>query len=199
MTTTTFHFIRHMRTQWNEEKRMQGHLDSPLAPEGREKAARWAKKLQRISLDLIVCSDLGRARATAEIFNEQLGLPIIPHQGLREQDWGRWAGFTLEELSEKDRKNLFDMLETGWGFGPPDGETRAQAKDRMFAAMRDIAAEYPGKNILAVSHKAVIKCVLYQLLGKDFIPGEPDEFKERTLNTVIAGENFSLGQLGWKP
>lgn len=42
--------IRHSVTQWNEENRIQGHMDSPLTEYGKELAASWKKTLPRTLL-----------------------------------------------------------------------------------------------------------------------------------------------------
>ncbi len=63
-------FIRHGETDWNRIKRIQGHIDIPLAASGVEQALRLARRLgheaeQGARLDAIYSSDLQRALQTA--------------------------------------------------------------------------------------------------------------------------------------
>ena len=81
--TTRFGLIRHAETVWNRAKRIQGHQDSPLTPEGELQAAAWGRTLQRLRWERILASDTGRAVATAERINNHLGLPVVLDRRLR--------------------------------------------------------------------------------------------------------------------
>ena len=61
-------FVRHGETDWNVEKRMQGHTDIPLNAHGVMQADRLAKALlkTRQHFDCIYSSDLERAFHTAK-------------------------------------------------------------------------------------------------------------------------------------
>src|SRR3972149_422963 len=89
--TTRFGLIRHAETVWNRAKRIQGHQDSPLTPEGELQAAAWGRTLHRLRWDRILASDTGRAVATAGRINIHLGLPVVLDRRLRELGSGRWA------------------------------------------------------------------------------------------------------------
>ena len=69
--------IRHGETEWNRELRLQGRTDIPLSPEGiaQMKQAGELLKALPFSIDKVVSSPLTRARQTAEILSEALGLP----------------------------------------------------------------------------------------------------------------------------
>ena len=73
---TRFNLIRHAETTWNRERRVQGQLDSPLTPDGRQQADQWGRTLKRLPWDCILASDTGRAVATATINNVHLNLAI---------------------------------------------------------------------------------------------------------------------------
>ena len=84
--TTRFALIRHAQTVWNREKKIQGHSDSPLTADGEKQASSWGRILSRFSWDRILASDAGRARATAEIINAFLKVPLTIDSRLKEQD-----------------------------------------------------------------------------------------------------------------
>jgi broad specificity phosphatase PhoE len=59
--------IRHGETTWNAEKRIQGHMDSPLSVLGIRQVNALAKRLSNKKFDAIYSSDSGRAIQTATI------------------------------------------------------------------------------------------------------------------------------------
>ncbi len=70
----TILLARHGETDWNRERRWQGHTDRPLTPRGREQARALAKRLDRVRLEAVYASDLTRARETAVAVAERQGL-----------------------------------------------------------------------------------------------------------------------------
>ena len=63
-----FYILRHGRTDWNEEHRLQGEVDIPLNETGRQMAYDAAEKYKDIDFDICYCSPLKRAQETARIF-----------------------------------------------------------------------------------------------------------------------------------
>ena len=94
---TTLLLVRHGETDWNADGRLQGHTDRPLTDFGRRQARDLAAALAGEDLTAIYSSDLTRARETAEIVAERLGLPVVLDRDLREKDWGNWEGLTAVE------------------------------------------------------------------------------------------------------
>lgn len=93
--------IRHGETDWNREMRFQGQLDVPLNTTGLEQAARLAERLATETVDAIVCSDLLRARQTAEACAQRLDLPVATEPGLREQSFGTLEGLRAAEVQRE--------------------------------------------------------------------------------------------------
>jgi len=170
---TRFGLIRHGRTVWNREKRIQGWQDSPLTAKGEELVRQWAGELAPLDWELIVHSDLGRARRTAELINGHLGLECVAEPGLREQNWGEWSGLRLPELRKDKSVAVARQEAAGWAFTPPGGESREQVLARSRAALMRIHNRWPGRRVLLVVHEGVIKCLLYHLAGRLFLPNEP--------------------------
>jgi len=174
---TRFGLLRHAQTAWNRQKRIQGRTDSPLTDAGKKQAANWAAILSGFHWDRLLCSDLGRARATAEIVNRTLSLPEHLDARLREQDWGRWEGKTIAELRQDAGRQLEAQENGGWDFCPPGGESRRRLRERSRSALMQAARRWPGSTILVVTHEGVIKTLVYDLLGRDFLPHEPRVFE----------------------
>jgi probable phosphoglycerate mutase len=170
---TRFGLLRHARTVWNQEKRIQGQKDSPVTPEGRKQAATCGKILKSFSWHRILSSDIGRALETAKIINTYLQTPIQQDSRLREQDWGLWTGKTLGSIHNQISRELAAQGGIGWRFCPPEGEDRLAVWHRSRQALEEIAKKHPGANILVVTHEGVIKSLVYRLCGRRFLPSEP--------------------------
>ena len=57
--------VRHGQTAWNAEGRAQGHADVGLDDTGRDQAGAMAPVVAETAPDLLLSSDLARARETA--------------------------------------------------------------------------------------------------------------------------------------
>src|SRR5712691_6348769 len=88
----TLLLVRHGETDWNAEHRWQGHADVPLNARGRKQAKALAEELAPQGVDAIYTSDLSRARDTAAIVGERLGVPVVLDPDLREIDVGSREG-----------------------------------------------------------------------------------------------------------
>jgi len=164
MTTTQILFIRHGETPWNRIKRIQGHIDIPLAESGVEQAAQLAERLAREAregqrLDAIYSSDLQRTRQTAQPFADALGLPVVLNEGLRERNYGAFQGHDSAEIAEK-----FPDAHAQWqtrdpGFEPAGGESQRAFYHRVLHALEPIVAAHPGGRIAVVAHGGVLDCV----------------------------------------
>lgn len=183
--TTRFGLLRHAETLWNREKRIQGQLDSPLTPAGEIHAAEWGHALNSVSWQRIFTSDSGRAMHTAEIMNVALQVPVSSDPRLREQNWGRWSGKTMAEATAEAVEIMPDYESAGWDFRPPGGESRRDVLDRSMDALQSAAARWPGETILFVAHEGVIKCLIYYISHRRFLPSEPRIIKPYHLHWLL--------------
>jgi probable phosphoglycerate mutase len=83
-----FWFLRHGETDWNAENLSQGNVDVPLNAVGLAQAREAAPKLRHRGITTILASPLSRARDTANIVAEVLGLPVAIEPELREVSFG---------------------------------------------------------------------------------------------------------------
>lgn len=195
---TTFFCMRHGLTEWNRDSRIQGGTDISLCDEGRDMARKWAKSLAEHPFDSILTSGLERARETAEIINEVLGLPMHEDPRLAEQDWGQWAGLTKVEL-KKIFKKVQQQERLGFQFRPPGGESRDEVLIRACDALLDFNAEHSDASVLVVTHNGVIKCLSYILSGLEFLPGDPLPIEPYRLHRIECLDNeLAIGELNMK-
>ncbi|MVU83478.1 bifunctional RNase H/acid phosphatase [Nocardia sp. ET3-3] len=157
--------LRHGQTELSVQRRYSGRGNPPLTELGRNQAAAAAEMLAaKGGIEAIVCSPLGRAKETAEAAARALGLPVRELPGLIETDFGAWEGMTFLEARDHDPE-----LHARWLGDPsvpaPGGESFDQVRERVEGVRRDLAALYPGANVLVVSHVTPIKTMLQLALG----------------------------------
>jgi broad specificity phosphatase PhoE len=182
---THFGLLRHAMTEWNRERRIQGQTDTALSPPGERQAAQWGQVLKAYRWNRILVSDARRALETAAIINESLEVPMECNPWLREQDWGDWTGKTISQLKREAPLLLAAQEEAGWKFCPPGGEDRLTVRGRSLMAIAGASEKWGGERILVVTHEGVIKCLLYDLCGRRFLPEEPAMIRPRSVHWLI--------------
>jgi broad specificity phosphatase PhoE len=145
----TLLLVRHGETDWNASGRLQGHTDRPLNEYGRRQARELAERLEEEEIAAIYASDLARARETAEIVGERLGLPVAVEPDLRERNWGTWEGLTP---SERDAVVF-------------EGEPPEDHRERILRAVRRIGEQHPGERVLVVTHGGSMRRLQAAVMG----------------------------------
>ncbi len=153
--------VRHGESAWNAEQRLQGQLDPPLSTLGRKQAQALAGLVAALDVptDHVRCSDLARARETAELLGVEVGQF---DRRWREIDIGTWGGRTAADVDAES-----DVL-TNWRGGPrtaPDGEPWNTFAARIADAVKELAAA--GGNWLVISHGGCIRAACAHLTGAD--------------------------------
>jgi broad specificity phosphatase PhoE len=146
---TTLLLVRHGETDWNAEGRLQGHTDRPLNDYGRRQAKDLAERLAGEGADAIYASDLARAKETAEIVGERLGLTVVIDSDLREKNWGNWEGLTGDERVHVEF----------------EGESTEDHRERVMRAVRRIAERHPGQRVVVVTHGGSLRRIQAALNG----------------------------------
>jgi len=150
---TTILLARHGETDWNVQRRVQGHSDTPLNDTGRSQARALADELADDRLDAVYSSDLVRAHETARIVAEPRGLGVTAIRDLRERHFGTWEGLTDDEIHAR-----YPQVREGASWG--DAETQDEMAERVLGALHRIAETHPGQHVLVVSHGGPLRRVL---------------------------------------
>jgi broad specificity phosphatase PhoE len=152
--------VRHGQSEWNAEGRWQGQADPGLTDLGRLQAREAARALGAV--DAVWASDLQRAVETATIIADHLGVgPVVIDPDLRERDAGEFSGLTRPEIAASFPGYLDD------GRRPPGWEPDEALVARARRALRAIAAEVPGGDVLVITHGGLVYA-LEQHLGEEF-------------------------------
>jgi broad specificity phosphatase PhoE len=156
---------RHGRTAWNAETRFQGSTDVPLDDVGLAQAERAARDLATLEPDLLVSSDLERARVTAEALGALLDLDVTTDPALRETFAGTWQGLVRDEIIATDG-DTFRRWAAGDDVRPGGGELRSEVAARVTGAVLRHADALPaGGTLVVASHGGAIRACLGTLLG----------------------------------
>jgi probable phosphoglycerate mutase len=150
---------RHGETEDNRIPRFQGFRDTPLNDTGRAQARALAAQVAGDGFRSLWSSDLSRARETAEIVGDHIGLDVQLDERLREGGRGRWEGrlFTDVEESEPDLYAAWRRGGASWRF--PGGESLLEHQQRVVASLRDIRRSCP-LPALVVCHGGSIRVML---------------------------------------
>jgi broad specificity phosphatase PhoE len=148
---------RHGQTDHNiPPARVMGSLDMPLNERGRRQAHALAHELDGHGIAAIWSSTLSRARETAAIVAEAVGLEPRLDERLRESHRGRWEGRLLRDIEREEPDAWAAWRVAGADFRFPEGESLAQHMQRVDAALQDVAAgPLPA---LVVCHGGTIRC-----------------------------------------
>ncbi|MDD5418209.1 MAG: histidine phosphatase family protein [Candidatus Nanoarchaeia archaeon] len=144
------YLMRHAETEENEKEIYIGQQDGNLSKSGLKQAQ--SKKLP--DYDVIICSDLKRAKQTAEIINKN-NKPVIFTSLLRERSIGDWEGIKKQEFKEKWKsKNEKDCE-----FKPGNGESYIDVLER-FKKTVSLAEKTEHNRIFMITHGRLIKIAL---------------------------------------
>jgi glucosyl-3-phosphoglycerate phosphatase len=157
---------RHGRTEWNATGRFQGQTDISLDEVGREQADGAARRLASLQPELLVSSDLHRARDTMAALATLTGLEIDLDVRLRETFAGDWQGLTGAEITSRYPEEY-----KSWRAGDPllrvgGGETRQEVAERMAAAVRDVATRLSDDGLAVLTtHGGAARLGIAALIG----------------------------------
>jgi len=148
-----FYLVRHGSTDMNAEggknsaDTIRGWSNVPLNDKGRQEVKDTADELKSHGITAIVSSDLDRAKETAQIIGDSVGVrPSFSHK-LRPWDLGEYTGKpaadsapALREYSQNPDRVV------------PGGESFNTFKDRTFEGLREAFQQHPNDNLAIIAH-----------------------------------------------
>ena len=172
-------FIRHGKTDWNLEKRLQGRRDIALSDIGRSEL----KELQvpsEFAEYHWLASPLKRAMETAKL----LGCSNPEIDGhLIEMDFGDWEGFQIKELRAKYGEDMLRNEAKGVHMRPPGGESPYDVQQRIGALLKTL-----NRPTIAVTHKGVIRAVKSLAYNWDMKDKSPVAFEWNRAHLFMVDE-----------
>ena len=157
---TTIYLIRHGLTAANKENVFAGRTQEPLHAEGAAQMAEVGKRLAGCGISKIFCGPLARTRQSAGIVGELLGVPVEAVESVNEISIPHWDGLTKDAIRARFGLEYPTWLADPAGFCLPGCETIAEVQKRAVACLETLFLEYPGQNLLVVSHLIVVRALL---------------------------------------
>lgn len=151
-----FVFVRHGESTWNAERQVQGQTDVPLSETGLAQAREAAVRIAGKPVGAVFASPLERARHTAEIINEALGLPMTLIDDLMEARLGVLEGQIYgDDVTHWDR-----------GIAPEGAESHADFFTRAIGGINQalVGWDRPDALPLIVAHGGVFRAVQHHAL-----------------------------------
>ncbi len=187
----TVYLTRHGQTEWNIEKRLQGHGNSPLTESGLRGAKELSKRLENINIERIYTSPIERAYKTAIILKGNKNIDVVKHEGLKEMNFGDFEGKITEDvMKENPDWNINLIMQGNLEMRAPNGETLAEVRERVSKAMDEIIKDNEGKTILIVGHGITLKAIMNYFKDKDV---NNEVMGQTTLTKVnVDEENFNI-------
>jgi len=145
-----FIIMRHGEAESNVKKILSSSPENNhhLTEKGKKEVLFAAKKLKKENIDIIISSDILRAKETAAIIKKELKInEVIFDSRLREINFGEWNNQS-NNLYEKISKTKYEHFSES----APQGETLRQVKERVITALKDINNRYKNKKILIIGH-----------------------------------------------
>lgn len=130
--------IRSGCTDYDEQKRIQGSLDLPLNPRGRDQVQRIVAALEDVPLEIVYSAPCDPARSTAEAVANHFGIPWRETEDLQNLNHGLWQGLPVEELRRKYPKVFKQWQDSPETICPPEGETVSEALARVRKTLRKV-------------------------------------------------------------
>jgi len=182
---TRLFLVRHGETVWNQQRRIQGHLDSPLTDNGRRQAEAIAGHVRRLKPAVILSSDLGRCMETASIIGAALSMKVTPVRAFREKSGGIFEGYTWPEIEGRFPVEHKRYVASRSNYRQPGAESWEETKNRVFSGLDTAVRDHRGKRIVVVTHGGTLHALIRSVLG---IPdGSPSrfEFRNGALHTIV--------------
>jgi probable phosphoglycerate mutase len=181
--------IRHGETDWNVEKRLQGHLDIDLNAEGERQAAALARALRDEQFDLIASSDLQRAVRTARAVAASRDLEVLQETGLRERSYGAFEGLRYTDIEQRypDAYAAWRArdIDARYPAGQYGAETLREFSARAVGAVLALAHRNRNRKIAIVTHGGVLECVYRAAAGIGLERPRDFEIRNAAINRII--------------
>lgn len=152
--------IRHGQTDMGKNKIIANEQE-PLNSNGIQQAIRIGKELNKLKIDLIYCSPVGRTIDTLELCNLDKNIPVIIDERIRERNMGIYEKVKFEDVDwEKFWNYHSDLNYSGL-------ESMKSVYKRVSSLLEELKEKAVDKDILFVTHGGVSKAINWYFNGLD--------------------------------
>lgn len=160
--------IRHALTVDNQKSRLSGHIDSSISEEGKEQIDKITNYLKDFDIDKIYTTTSSRTKDTVKKLSELKSIEIIEKESLKEISFGDFEGLTFDEIKDKYPKEFQDMIEKGYEYKYPNGESLIDSYNRVCIELDNIISNNDNRTILICSHGGTIRNIITYLISNSY-------------------------------
>lgn len=150
----------------NLEGRFAGRTDETLTEEGMEQARVAGRFLASKDIKTIYTSPMLRTVQTARIIASFSGAEVIEDEGLAEINIPHWDGRLKDELIQDRGSGYLLWKEAPEHFNMKGAEGLLDLTNRARCCVERIMARHQGDSIAAVTHLAVMRCLILFYSGR---------------------------------
>ena len=156
--------VRHALTVDNQKSRLSGHIDSSISEEGKEQIDKITNYLKDFDIDKIYTTTSSRTKDTVKKLSELKSIEII----VKEISFGDFEGLTFDEIKDKYPKEFQDMIEKGYEYKYPNGESLIDSYNRVCIELDNIISNNDDRTILICSHGGTIRNIITYLISNSY-------------------------------
>ena len=160
--------VRHALTVDNQKSRLSGHIDSSISEEGKEQIDKITNYLKDFYIDKIYTTTSSRTKDTVKKLSELKSIEIIEKESLKEISFGDFEGLTFDEIKDKYPKEFQDMIEKGYEYKYPNGESLIDSYNRVCIELDNIISNNDDRTILICSHGGTIRNIITYLISNSY-------------------------------
>ena len=160
--------VRHALTVDNQKSRLSGHIDSYISEEGKEQIDKITNYLKDFDIDKIYTTTSSRTKDTVKKLSELKFIEIIGKESLKEISFGDFEGLTFDEIKDKYPKEFQDMIEKGYEYKYPNGESLIDSYNRVCIELDNIISNNDDRTILICSHGGTIRNIITYLISNSY-------------------------------
>lgn len=162
-----FILVRPGSTDYDLQGRIQGDLDIPLNEQGNHEVARAIDALKHQGIKFIYSCECAAAQQTAEAISTALGAKLKELDNMRNLNHGLWQGMLIDEVKRRQPKVYRQWQEQPECVRPPNGETIAEARQRVAAALQRIARKHKEDVVAIVAPEPLASMFRAELMNGD--------------------------------
>ncbi len=181
--------VRHGKTAWNLEQRIQGSTDIELHPLGIRQAEALAERLAQEEFHAVYSSNLKRAYQTAKRIADRTKHRVISHKGLRERNFGIFEGMTANDIQQCYPEAWERFKNWDPDYAMPKGASLRDYQKSSIKSLEGIVEKHPGERLVIVTHGGFLSGLLRHTLQIPF--STPSRFKgfNTAINTFVFQDN----------
>jgi alpha-ribazole phosphatase len=156
--------VRHGAIELNNSRKFCGFTDVDMTEEGYRQIAKVRDRLATEPIDTVYCSDLKRARRSAEAIVDSRKLEIQLTTDLREMNYGEAEGLGFDEINRRFPEVSAGMMSHSMTIRFPGGDNFEDLAVRVASLVNRIKRLPSDQTVLIVAHTGSLRVLLCLVL-----------------------------------